>query len=133
MSAISHFGGVYAQNAKTLPEYMERIDAKRFPTVLGYRMTPDDHVRKFVIMRLMCDLEVDQLEVEDRYKISFDEYFSESLQQLTKFEELGLVSLSDGKIMVEPNGRFLLRNIAMCFDAYLNRSEREKPLFSKTI
>lgn len=133
MSSISHFGGIYAQNAKTLKEYMERVAAKRFPTIAGYRMTPDDHIRKYVIMRLMCDLEVNKKEVETFYRISFDEYFSEALSQLVEFEQLGLVSHDGDRITVEPNGRLLLRNIAMCFDAHLKRTDRERPVFSKTI
>ena len=132
MSAISHFGDVYSQNAKSLPEYYDSIERKRFPTVVGYKMTRDDQIRKFVIMRLMCDLEIDKSEVEDFFDISFDEYFDSSLDQLFDFARLGMIRNTLGKISVESTGRLVLRNIAMCFDAYLGRF-KEKPLFSRTV
>lgn len=132
LSAISHFGDVYAQNAKTLTEYYDGVERKRFPIVVGYKMTHDDQLRKFVIMRLMCDLEVDKAEVEDFFDISFDEYFDSSLDQLFDFIRLGMVRNTLGKIIIEEPGRLVLRNIAMCFDAYLNKF-KEKPLFSRTV
>jgi oxygen-independent coproporphyrinogen-3 oxidase len=133
MSAISHFGTAYAQNAKDLPAYYGAIQNGYFPTVLGYKMTPDDEVRKFVIMRLMCDLELDKREVERRFEIVFDEYFSDALVKLKEFIPLGLLSLEHDRIVVSDSGRFVLRNIAMCFDAYLPVMTKEKPIFSRTV
>ncbi|MEX0736311.1 MAG: oxygen-independent coproporphyrinogen III oxidase [Bacteroidota bacterium] len=132
MSAISHFGDVYAQNAKTLPEYLAAVESRRFPTAVGYKMTKDDQIRKFVIMRLMCDLEVEKAEVEDFFNISFDEYFDSSIEQLFDFTRLGMVRHSLNRITIEESGRLVLRNIAMCFDAYLNRF-KERQLFSRTV
>ncbi|MEW6509661.1 MAG: oxygen-independent coproporphyrinogen III oxidase [Bacteroidota bacterium] len=133
MSAISHFGDVYAQNAKGLPEYFRSLDEGRLATRVGYRMNEDDRLRKFVIMRLMCDLEVDMEAVERRFGIDFDTYFAPSLSGLREFEAEGLVSLGEGKIQVIGAGRLLLRNIAMCFDAYLESMAGSKPVFSRTV
>jgi oxygen-independent coproporphyrinogen-3 oxidase len=133
MSAISHFGTVYAQNAKDLPAYYDAVQSGHFPTILGYKMTPDDEVRKFVIMRLMCDLELDKREVERRFKIIFDEYFAEALKKLEEFIPLGLLSLETDCIIVSDSGRFVLRNIAMCFDTYLSKMKKEKSIFSRTV
>jgi oxygen-independent coproporphyrinogen-3 oxidase len=133
MSAISHFGTTYAQNAKDLPAYYGAIHSGHFPTVLGYNMTQDDEVRKFVIMRLMCDLELDKRDVERRFEIVFDEYFSDALIKLKEFIPLGLLSLEHDRVVVSDSGRFVLRNIAMCFDAYLPVMTKEKPIFSRTV
>jgi oxygen-independent coproporphyrinogen-3 oxidase len=133
MSAISHFGNVYAQNFKTLPEYIQAVDQQRFPTAVGYRMNSDDQVRKFVITRLMCDLEVEKGEVEELFRISFDEYFDESLDELADFQRLGLVKHTLSKISVESNGRLVLRNIAMCFDAHVKRLRINKSTFSQPV
>ena len=133
MSAISHFGKVYAQNAKDLPAYYNSVQSGHFPTVLGYKMTLDDELRKFVIMRLMCDLELDKREVERRFGIVFDEYFSDALIKLQEFIPLQLLSLESNRIVVTDSGRFVLRNIAMCFDAYLPTMTKEKPIFSRTV
>jgi len=133
MSAISHFGDVYAQNAKTVPQYSEAVTKGKFPTHVGYKMTRDDVIRKYVIMRLMCDLEVVKSDVEEWFDISFDEYFDRSLGELDEFIRLGLVKNSLERVVIEGTGRLLLRNIAMCFDAYISSVPKDKPIFSRTV
>ncbi len=133
MSAISNFQNIYAQNTKNLPDYYSALDAGRHATHVGYRMTDDDHLRKYVIMRLMCDLELDFASVERKFGITFGETFAAALEQLKPLASDGLVELSDTGIRIVGPGRLLLRNIAMCFDAYLERLTREKPIFSRTV
>ena len=133
MSSISHFQNIYAQNHKSLQEYYAAIDAGTFATHVGYRMTYDDHIRKYAIMRLMCDLELDKRTVERQFEIDFDAYFADSLRQLQQFVGDGLVELSDEKISIVGAGRLLLRNIAMCFDAYIDKLSSAKPVFSRTV
>ncbi len=133
MSSISHFQGVYAQNTKNIPEYSALIDKGGLATHVGYRMTEDDRVRKFVIMRLMCDLELEKRTVETLFNIDFDDYFEASMAALEPFEADGLVSVTPDRITVIGAGRLLLRNIAMCFDAYLDSMGKTRPLFSRTV
>ena len=133
MSAVSHFGTVYAQNMKTLPAYYERVRNDRFATQVGYRMNRDDIIRKHIIMQIMCNLEVDTDAIEHRFDLRFDEYFEEGLKQLHEFEQLGLALRTPGKISVVGTGRFLLRNIAMCFDAYLLKLQETQPVFSRAL
>ncbi len=133
MSAISQFTNIYAQNLKTLTEYYKAIDAGTLATHVGYRMTADDHLRKYVIMRLMCDLELDIPSVEKKFGIDFDSYFASARAALVPLEEDGLVEMSPDRIAVVGPGRLLLRNIAMCFDAYLERMTKERPIFSRTV
>jgi oxygen-independent coproporphyrinogen-3 oxidase len=133
MSSISHFQTIYAQNEKELSAYYRALDEGRLATRVGYRMTVDDRLRKTVIMRLMCDLELDMRRVEERFGIDFAEYFARSLTALRPFEEDGLVQVTPGRIAIVEAGRLLLRNIAMCFDAYLDTMMTTKPLFSRTV
>jgi oxygen-independent coproporphyrinogen-3 oxidase len=133
MSAISQFQNIYAQNYKELKDYYLRIDEGKFPTAVGYRMSQDDMIRKHVIMRLMCDMELTKSEVEEKFNIKFDDYFADSIQKLNEFVEDGLVELSGDKIKVSLMGRLVIRNIAMCFDAYIDKMMKEKPIFSRTI
>jgi oxygen-independent coproporphyrinogen-3 oxidase len=81
----------------------------------------------------MCDLELDTRRVEERFGIDFAEYFARSLTALRPFEEDGLVQVTPGRIAIVEAGRLLLRNIAMCFDAYLDTMMTTKPLFSRTV
>jgi oxygen-independent coproporphyrinogen-3 oxidase len=133
MSSISHFGAVYSQNHKILDEYYKSIDNKEFPTHLGYRMNQDDIIRKNVILKLMCDLELDKTQVENQFDITFDDYFSESITDLEPFVNEGIVVNSKEKILIQGMGRLVLRNIAMCFDAYIKKMVKEKPIFSRTV
>ena len=133
MSSITHFRDIYAQNFKTLPEYYSALDAGTLATHVGYRMTEDDQIRKYVIMRLMCDFELEKAAVERRFGIDFDEYFESSLQELRPLVEDGLVIVSRDRITITGSGRLLVRNIAMCFDAYADSMAKEKQIFSRTV
>jgi oxygen-independent coproporphyrinogen III oxidase len=133
MSSISHFEDIYAQNTKVLPQYYQSLEQGELPTHVGYRMTEDDRIRKHVIMRLMCDLELDIRDVEGRFGIVFGEYFAGSRQALRLFVEDGLVEVRTDRLAVVGAGRLVLRNIAMCFDAYLEKMSGSKPIFSRTV
>ena len=132
-SAISQFNHVYAQNFKSLNDYFKSIDSNRFPTVLGYKMTEDDIIRQHVIMRLMCDMELDKREVEQKFGINFDDYFSSAFPKFEEFVKDDLLELTDDQIIVKGMGRLVIRNIAMAFDAYLEKMIKEKPIFSRTV
>jgi oxygen-independent coproporphyrinogen-3 oxidase len=133
MSSISHFRETYAQNTRNLNEYYEALDRGGLATHLGYRMTKDDQIRKHVIMRLMCDLELNKASVERTFGVEFDGYFAEALTALRPFVDDGLVALSADRIRIVGAGRLLLRNIAMCFDAYLDSMSKSRPVFSRTV
>jgi len=133
MSAISQFTDIYAQNVKTVKEYTDRMNADSLATHLGYRMTKDDHIRKEVINNLMCHLEIDKSAISEKFQISFDDYFADSVSQLKPFEDEGLVTINSHKIEIAELGKLVIRNIAMCFDAYLENMTKDKPIFSRTV
>ena len=133
MSAISQFENIYAQNNKNFKEYYARIDSGQAATHVGYRMTADDHIRKDTIMQMMCNLEIDKRRVESTFGIDFDKYFAEDLPKLEPFIREGLVEAGTDKIKVTRSGILVIRNVAMCFDAYLEQMMKDKPVFSKTV
>ncbi len=133
MSAIGHFKETYQQNIKNVREYYAAIKKGNLATHVGYRMTDDDHIRKEVIMRVMCDMEIRKKEIEQRFGITFDDYFAAAFPKLQTFVDDGLVTLQPEKISINGMGRLVIRNIAMCFDAYLDQMIKEKPIFSKTV
>jgi oxygen-independent coproporphyrinogen-3 oxidase len=92
----------------------------------------DDMIRKDAIMKIMCRSRLSYQELEEQWNIRFTDYFAESLDKLRPLEEDGLVEIQKRNIIITKTGRLFLRNIAMCFDAYLQ--DREVSLsFSKTI
>jgi oxygen-independent coproporphyrinogen-3 oxidase len=133
MSSISHFGTTYAQNHKTLLEYQTAIERGVFATHAGYRMTADDQLRKFVIMRLMCHLYLDIAETESKFGIDFRATFADALEKLRGLQDDGLLAVSGQAIQISGAGRLFLRNIAMCFDAHLATMRTQRPLYSKTV
>jgi oxygen-independent coproporphyrinogen III oxidase len=133
MSAISQFENIYAQNEKDFKAYYAAVDAGEPATRVGYRMTRDDHVRKEMIMRLMCDLVIDKRDIEKKFGIDFEEYFRSDIPKLDQFIREGLVVNGPDKISVVGSGILIIRNIAMCFDAYLEEMMRTRPVFSKTV
>lgn len=132
-SAISHFNHVYAQNYKSLQDYYKAINSNRLPIVLGYKMTDDDVIRQHVIMRLMCDMELNKRDVEEEFEVNFDEYFASAFPKLEEFVQDDLLELTDEKIVAKNMGRLVIRNIAMAFDAYVEKMMKEKPIFSRTV
>jgi len=123
MSAIGHIGDTFSQNAKDLVGYYAALDGGRLPVARGLRLDADDLVRADVIQQLMCSGDVDVAAFEQRHALDFALYFRGSLHQLRALEQDGLVDCTPARIRVTARGRFLLRNIARCFDAYAERSD----------
>ena len=132
-SAISQTDDVYAQNAKRLADYQERIDAGVLPIERGLRITRDDKIRRDAITRIMCDMALDRAAFAKRWDIDFDAYFRDALYGLSALEQDGLVRVSDAQIAVTELGRIFLRNVAMCFDAYLDAANAATPRYSRTV
>ena len=102
------------------------------PILRGVELTADDVLRREVIHALMCGGVADMRKIEARHGIRFEEYFKRELEAMVPLAEDGLVELDADTIRVTPRGRFLLRSIAMPFDAYLAARLAEQR-FSKVI
>lgn len=132
ITSISQLKNIYAQNYKTEKEYYNSLDNEKLPTAKGYQLTEDDHLRREVIMRLMCDFELDFKKIENQFKIDFKEYFAWGLNNLKEMQADDLVEISDGGIKVKNMGRMLIRNIAINFDGYIERKE-DTAKYSRTV
>jgi oxygen-independent coproporphyrinogen-3 oxidase len=133
VSGISQLQNVYAQNLKEMPSYYQRLNSGQLATSRGYKLTDDDHLRRHVIMRLMCDMSLDKREVEDKFAIAFDDYFAEALLRLEEFRNDDLLSLDAQTIQITPFGRLFIRNVAMAFDAYLDKNPSTRNIYSRTV
>jgi oxygen-independent coproporphyrinogen-3 oxidase len=131
VSAISDLGVAYAQNAKDMERYAERIESDRLPIVHGIQLTVEDQLRRDVIQSVMCQGRVDRAAIERRHPISFAAHFASELERLAALVEDGLVTSDHSAVQVTERGQFFLRNIAMIFDAYT--SAAGTPRFSKAI
>ena len=132
VSAIGKVGNSYAQSIKLRHDYYEAIDQGHIPILRGVELTDDDVLRREVIHALMCGGVAEMRKIEARHGIDFAQYFGRELGEMEKLARDGLVELDADTIRVTPKGRFLLRPIAMPFDAYLAARLAEQR-FSKVI
>lgn len=133
VSSISHIGESFSQNPRTLPEWEIALDEGTLPVWRGLSMTDDDVLRGEVIQQLMCQGVIAKSRYKRRFDIDFDEYFAEALERMQPLASERLVTLHEDAIRVTSRGRYLLRVIAMCFDAYLSTAAPSQPRFSKAI
>ena len=131
MSSISQSQDAYWQNLKELPDYCASVDEGKLPIQRGYILTEEDHLRRRTIMRLMCDLELDYVNMSELLGLDFASTYAQELDSLKDLEEDGLIQKSSTGMTVTELGRLLIRNIAMRFDGYQN--ERKEGRFSRTI
>lgn len=132
VSGIGGIGNMFAQNAVSTLEYEEIIERGELPIKKGLLVDDDDLLRAAVIQDLMC---YDSLSYDDfgaRHNVDFREYFRDEIEKLDVLEKDGLLELSDAGIAITPQGRLLLRNIAMTFDRYIDLEENDNR-FSKAI
>ncbi|MBA2664063.1 MAG: oxygen-independent coproporphyrinogen III oxidase [Bradymonadaceae bacterium] len=131
MSSISQIGDVYVQNAKLLEDYYAAVRADDFPVHKACLLSIDDQLRRETIMRLMCDTYLDFDELSEHLGVDFRTYFARELASLDDMVEDALILVDPHGITVTDQGRLLLRNIAMRFDAYLQHAQPAG--FSRTI
>ena len=134
VSAISHIGDSFSQNARDLATWEAGLDLGHLPLWRGRGLDQDDVMRADLIQQLMCLGRIDIAALERRYDVDFMLYFAEDLDRLAGLADEGLVSIDETGICATSRGRLLLRIIAMCFDRYLNgQSLHSAPRYSKVI
>jgi len=126
VSSIARVGPTYGQNAKTLDEYYEAIDAGRFATQRGFALSADDLLRRDVIMALMCQGRVEFGAIEAAHSIDFASTFAAELDELRSLVEMDWVSLEPRAVQVTALGWYFVRSVASVFDAYLRRDQSRR-------
>ncbi|WP_066567732.1 oxygen-independent coproporphyrinogen III oxidase [Snodgrassella sp. CFCC 13594] len=132
VSSISKIGRVYSQNEKNLDAYYEALDNNHLPVMRGYELNEDDLLRRDIIQDLMCRFAVNLDDYQHRINIATADYFAAELADLQQMASRGLLTLQGHKLVVSPKGRFLIRNIAMAFDAHL-RHQHTQAKYSQTV
>ena len=135
ISAIGDIRQSYVQNTKKLSTYGKLIEAGTIPVARGLLRSEDDEIRRDVIHELMCNFRIEIPRIEEHYGINFGEYFENDLAELRGYESDGLVVVEDDLISATPVGELFVRNLAMCFDAYMKEKhmDSQKRTFSRTV
>ena len=131
-SAIGSLPQGYVQNAPTAAAYAREIEAGRLATARGVALTADDRLRRDVIERLMCELEVDlhataALRAADPASLT-----AAAAEGIKPFIEDGLAAFDGRRLAVSERGRPFVRSVAALFDAYLARDDG-KPRHSRAV
>ena len=119
VSSISELPQGLVQNVKKLSSYQSALDRGRLPIEKGCVTDSDDLVRREVIQRLMCDLDLRFGEIERIQGIRFKDYFETELCELRApggLISLGIVRETSVGLVVEPAARSLVRNVCRVFD-----------------
>ena len=137
VSSIGEVDGCYVQNIANEPEYVRDVAERGFATYRGHAMSPEDRMRRDIILELMCNGRVDKRRIEAEHGVDFDATFALELEELETPASDGLVELGSDLIKLTPIGQVLMRNVAVPFDRYLRerkaRGESGKSTFSKTL
>lgn len=131
VSAITSTRDGFAQNTRDLQRYYAALNANQLPIERGLQLTDDDQVRKHVIMRLICNFELDLDDFAIRFGTTLQHYFAAEMPAVQELIADGLIELDAHRLHVTATGRSLIRNICMTFDRY----QREVPqtAFSKAL
>lgn len=116
VSAISQIGSLYSQNHKTMALWESSIEEQQLPIERGYLLSTDDLIRRELIMQLLCHMAVSLEQLDMRWGINSQMYFSEELQALETLANDGLVQMNTTDIHITDQGRLVARAIAMLFD-----------------
>ncbi|HKY90040.1 MAG TPA: oxygen-independent coproporphyrinogen III oxidase [Nevskiaceae bacterium] len=117
MSAISRLGDVYTQDERVLAKWEARVAEEGIATARGIRLTDEDRRRARIIEDILCgrDVRYSDHQAPDE---DFRRRFAAELARLEGPRADGLVELLPDRLHVTREGRFLLRVIAMAFDAW---------------
>ena len=136
VSGISKLGRHSIQNAKIMEAYDMALGAGDLPVDRGLRLSGDDLLRRDAIQRLMCDFALDLTALAQRHGVTdAAAYFAADLQRLQPLEQAGLAQREGLHLRVTPQGRLLVRILAMQFDHHLHDQAAllQAPRYSRVI
>lgn len=122
-SGIGSLPQGYVANEGTIHGYKDLIRAGRLATSRGVPVTEDDALRRAVIERLMCDLEIDLDVVAGRFGQS-GAMFAPELASLAPMQADNICIVDGRRITITEDGRPLVRAVCAAFDKYLKAGEQ---------
>jgi oxygen-independent coproporphyrinogen-3 oxidase len=122
-SSIGRFAGGYVQNDVAMGQYAKAIGDGKLATAKGYEFVPDDLVRADIVERLMCDFEADIASICATHNADITALLEDN-ERLDMLSADGLMEVANGRVTVNKDMRFIVRQVAASFDAYIGRAGR---------
>ncbi len=117
-SSIGALPQGYVQNAVPLRAWADAVRHGRPAVDKGIALSDEDRLRRGIIERLMCDLQVD-LSAESRRYEQTAAHFEAELEALKPMVADGLVTIDADRIGITEIGQPLMRTVCAVFDTYL--------------
>lgn len=130
VTAISQLSSAFAQNTKSIPNYISSIEKGRVPTERGYQLNHAEQIASEAITSIMCNYRVLWNDLSQRFSLSREEllaniYFDKNL--LDNLHQDKLIVWSSEGIEVLDQGRMFIRVIASALDPLLKKSNENLP------
>jgi oxygen-independent coproporphyrinogen-3 oxidase len=117
-SSIGSMPQGYVQNTSSAADWRDAVRAGRLPTARGIELDADDRLRRDVIERLMCRLEVDLAEVAVEHHADLRPLLA-AAPRLRTMQADGLLDWQGTRVRMTAAGRPFVRAAAAAFDARL--------------
>ncbi len=125
VSSISDSWTGYAQNVKTVEEYLALLQQNELPVFKGHFLTREDLIIRRHMLNIMCKGKT----VWNFFEEPFADFF-DSLDRLRELADDSLIKYNTTQLTVTPTGKQYLRNICMAIDARLWADKPTTQLFS---
>lgn len=128
VSSISDTWDAFAQNVKSVEDYIATVNNNELPVLKGHFLSCEDMIIRKHILNIMCKGET---KWDHRQEPCCG--LLEGLERMQDMFDDGLVELNSYRLMVTPTGKRFLRNICMALDARLWTDKPSTQLFSMAI
>ncbi len=124
-SAISAYAQGYAQNHTRLDQWRDAVERDLVPVVRGIQITDEDRLRRAVIERLMCDMEVDLDAICRSHGVTNHalDHFRDEIGRLDFMVRGGLVTIDGTKLAIPKAAQNFVRVVASMFDQYIENGK----------
>lgn len=132
-SAISQLEDAYAQNERDSVKYVNAIREKASAIVRGYHLQDWQRFVRHAINDIMCNgrLDIPASAAATGFDLKEAEEMTRgAFAKLSEFEKDGLIERTERGLKVLPEGRLVVRVIAMAFDPMLDETENR---YSRTV
>jgi oxygen-independent coproporphyrinogen-3 oxidase len=128
VSSISDSLYAFAQNVKTVEEYLKLVKEGTLPVFKGHLLTGEDLFFRSHILDIMCKGETLWNYNEEVY-----DALGQGIERLQLLADDNLIELNSDGLKVTPLGKRFLRNICMAIDARLWANQPATQLFSMAV
>jgi oxygen-independent coproporphyrinogen-3 oxidase len=133
VTGISQLEKIYAQNTKSIKDYIDQINSGKFTTIKGIQLTNDQVVIREVITELMCNHRLIWDNLSKRLNQSVEQIqnsLAHRPEQLQQLEKDGIIRIEDKNIYMTNQGALFIRNVASTFDPLIGTTGK---MYSKPV